>query len=62
MDLYVLDGNLTSQIYRDNVLAPRVVPYFDNHALADRSMFIYHPERRDYDVAKMGFKTGAGKT
>jgi hypothetical protein len=23
---------------------------------------IYHPERRDYDVAKMGFKTGAGKT
>jgi hypothetical protein len=23
---------------------------------------IYHPERRDYVVAKMGFKTGAGKT
>jgi hypothetical protein len=23
---------------------------------------LYHPERRDYDVAKMGFKTGAGKT
>jgi hypothetical protein len=23
---------------------------------------IYHPERRDYDVAKMGLKTGAGKT
>jgi hypothetical protein len=23
---------------------------------------IYHPERCDYDVAKMGFKTGAGKT
>jgi hypothetical protein len=23
---------------------------------------IYHPERREYDVAKMGFKTGAGKT
>jgi hypothetical protein len=22
----------------------------------------YHPERHDYDVAKMGFKTGAGKT
>jgi hypothetical protein len=21
-----------------------------------------YPERRDYDVAKMGFKTGAGKT
>jgi hypothetical protein len=82
----------------DYVLAPRVVPHFDNHALADRPMFmdnnarphrarivqhflqqeavqtiprpamspnlrsIYHPERCDYDVAKMGFKTGAGKT
>ena len=23
---------------------------------------IYHPERLDYDMAKMGFKTGAGKT
>jgi hypothetical protein len=23
---------------------------------------IYHPERRNYDVAKMGFKTDAGKT
>jgi hypothetical protein len=23
---------------------------------------INRPERRDYDVAKMGFKTGAGKT
>ena len=40
LDLYVLDGNLTDQKYRDNVLAPRVVPYFDNHALADRPMFM----------------------
>ena len=40
LDLYVLDGNLTGQTYRDNVLAPRVVPYFDNHALADRPMFM----------------------
>jgi hypothetical protein len=40
LDLYVLDGNLTGQKYRDNVLATRVVPYFDNHALADRPMFI----------------------
>jgi hypothetical protein len=40
LDLYVLDGNLTGQRYRDNVLAPRVVPHFDNHALADRSMFM----------------------
>jgi hypothetical protein len=23
---------------------------------------IYHPERREYDLAKMRFKTGAGKT
>jgi hypothetical protein len=23
---------------------------------------IYHPERRDYNVAKMGFKTSAEKT
>jgi hypothetical protein len=38
--LYVLDGNLTGQKYRDNVLAPRVVPHFDNHALADRPMFM----------------------
>jgi transposase len=40
MDLCVLDGNLTGLKYRDNVLAPRVGPYFDNHALADRSMFM----------------------
>jgi hypothetical protein len=40
LDLYVLDGNLTSQKYCDNVLAPRVVPHFDNHALVDRPMFM----------------------
>jgi hypothetical protein len=40
LDLYVLDGNLTGQKYRDNVLAPRVVPHFDNHALADSPMFM----------------------
>jgi hypothetical protein len=40
LDLYVLEGNLTGQKYRDNVLAPRVVPHFDNHALADRPMFM----------------------
>jgi hypothetical protein len=32
LDLYVFDGNLTGQRYRDNVLAPRVVPHFDNPA------------------------------
>ena len=40
LDLYVLDGNLTGQKYRENVLAPRVVPHFDNHALVDRPMFM----------------------
>jgi hypothetical protein len=40
LDLYVLDGNLTVQKYRDNVFAPRVVPHFDNHALAHRPMFM----------------------
>jgi hypothetical protein len=40
LDLYVLDGNLTGQKYSDNVLGPRVVPHFDNHALADRPMFM----------------------
>jgi hypothetical protein len=35
--LYVLDGNLTGQKYRDNVLAPRVVPHFDNHASVCRN-------------------------
>ena len=40
LDLYVLDGNLTGQTYRDNVLPPRVVPLFDNHAWADRPMFM----------------------
>ena len=28
LDLYVLDGNLPGQKYRDNVLAPRIVPPF----------------------------------
>ena len=40
LDFYVLDGNLTGQKYRDNVLAPCVVPHFYNHALADRPMFM----------------------
>jgi transposase len=40
LDLYTLDGNLTGQKYRDNVPAPRVIPHFDNHALADSPMFM----------------------
>ena len=46
LDLYVLDGNLTGQIYRGNMLAPRVVPNFDNHALADRPMFMDYNARQ----------------
>jgi hypothetical protein len=42
LDLYVLDGNLTGQKYRDNVLAPCVVPHFDNHALTDRVSIFWH--------------------
>jgi hypothetical protein len=40
MELSEQPGNLTGQKYRDNVLAPHVVPHFDNHALADRPMFM----------------------
>ena len=62
LDLYVLDGNLTGQIYRDNVLAPCVVPHFDNHALADRPMFMddnARPHRArivQYDYSKKLFR------
>jgi hypothetical protein len=38
--LYVLDGNRTGQKYRDNVLAPRIVPHFDNPASGYRLMFM----------------------
>jgi hypothetical protein len=51
--LYVLGGNLTGQKYRDNVLAPRIVPHFDNHALADRPMFMTtlgHMEPELYNI------------
>ena len=37
---FSFDCNLTGQKYRDNVLAPRVVPHFDNHASADRPIFM----------------------
>jgi hypothetical protein len=40
LDLYVLDGNLTGQKYCENLLPPRVVPHFANHALTDRPMFM----------------------
>jgi hypothetical protein len=38
--LYVLHGNLRGQKYRENVLAPHVIPHFDNHALVNRPMFM----------------------
>jgi hypothetical protein len=43
----------------------RVADHFRvNHSIIVRPNLqsMYHPERRDHDVAKMGFKTGAGKT
>jgi hypothetical protein len=38
----------------------RLVPSMTRRVTVTSS--IYHHERRDYDVAKMGFTTGAGKT
>jgi len=35
-DLYVLDGTLTGQKYRDQILLSLVVPHFDCHPLASR--------------------------
>ena len=54
LDLYVLDGNLTGQKYRDNVLAPRVVPistimrwlerpiFMDDNARPHRARIVQH--------------------
>ena len=58
--LYVLDGNLTGQKYRDNVLAPRVVPHFDNHALADRPMSMDDNARPHRARIKQHFFTARG--
>jgi hypothetical protein len=30
MNLYVLDGSMTGQTYRDNIIRDNVVSYFDN--------------------------------
>ena len=40
LDLHVLQGNINGVAYRDNVLSTHVVPYFDNHPLADRPIFM----------------------
>jgi hypothetical protein len=52
LDLYVLDVNLTGQKYRDNVLAPRVVPhltimacqptFMDDNARPHRARIVQH--------------------
>ena len=51
LDLYVLDGTLTGQKYRDQILRPLVVPHFDVHPLASRPVLMNdnarpHRERR----------------
>jgi transposase len=39
MDLYVLNGTMTGQKYRD-IIRDIVVPHFDNHRLATRPLFV----------------------
>ena len=36
----ILDGSLTGQKYRDDILRNIVVPHFDNHPLASRPVFM----------------------
>jgi transposase len=40
LDLYVLDGTLTGQKYRDQTLCPLVVPHFDCHPLTSRPILM----------------------
>jgi hypothetical protein len=40
LDWYVLDGTLTGQRYRDQILRPLVVPHFDCHPLASRPILM----------------------
>ena len=40
VDLYVLDGTLTGQKYRDQILRPLVVPPFDCRPLASRQILM----------------------
>jgi hypothetical protein len=40
MDLYVLNGTMTGQKYRDNIIRDIVVPHFDNHRLSTRPLFM----------------------
>ena len=40
LDLYTLDGTLTGETYRDQILLPLVVPHFDCHPLASRPILM----------------------
>jgi hypothetical protein len=40
LELHVLLGNLDGVAYRDKVLNTHVVPHFENHPLADRTIFM----------------------
>jgi hypothetical protein len=40
IDLYVIDGTLRGQKYRDQILRSLVVPYFDGHPLASRPILM----------------------
>ena len=40
IDLYVIDGTLTGQKYRDLILRSLVVPHFDGHPLASRPIVV----------------------
>jgi hypothetical protein len=39
-DLYVIDGTLRGQKYRDQILRSLVVPHFDGHPLASRPILM----------------------
>jgi hypothetical protein len=55
-DLYVIDGTLRGQKYRDQILRSLVVPQFDGHPLASRPILMdgnarpHNPYSADYPV------------
>jgi len=40
LDLHVLEGTLTRQMYRDQILRPLVVTHFDCHPLANQPIIM----------------------
>ena len=56
LNLHVIQANLNGVAYYDNVLKAHIVPYFDNHPLADRPIFMddnARPHRaRDHAVGR----------